>query len=106
MPPLSCSTVTATGAVKTPAGNESEMTTSDHIADPCDKVEDDCVKDVKASISDASSSTTTEKVPVKIVWRNVILFAYLHLASLYAIYRMFTSAKWQTNIFGEFLFII
>lgn len=35
-----------------------------------------------------------------IVWRNVILFAYLHLAALYGILLMFTSAKIATTIFG------
>lgn len=35
-----------------------------------------------------------------IVWRNVILFAYLHLAALYGVLLMFTSAKIATTIFG------
>lgn len=37
-----------------------------------------------------------------IVWRNVILFAYLHLAGLYGALLMFTSAKIATTIFGMF----
>lgn len=35
-----------------------------------------------------------------IVWRNVILFAYLHVAALYGVILMFTSAKIATTIFG------
>jgi stearoyl-CoA desaturase (delta-9 desaturase) len=37
-----------------------------------------------------------------IVWRNVILFAYLHLAALYGALLIFTSAKIATTIFGMF----
>lgn len=35
-----------------------------------------------------------------IVWRNVMLFSYLHLAALYGVVLMFTSAKIATTIFG------
>jgi len=38
----------------------------------------------------------------KIVWRNVILFSYLHLAALYGVLLIFTSAKIATTIFGMF----
>lgn len=37
-----------------------------------------------------------------IVWRNVILFAYLHMAGVYGAYLMFTSAKIKTSAWGEF----
>lgn len=37
-----------------------------------------------------------------IVWRNVALFAYLHLAALYGVLLIFTSAKIATTIFGKF----
>jgi len=37
----------------------------------------------------------------RIVWRNVILFALLHLGALYGIYLSFTSAKLATVVFGE-----
>ena len=42
-----------------------------------------------------------EKYEMRIVWRNVILFAYLHLAALYGAYLLFTSAKLMTAAFGE-----
>jgi len=37
----------------------------------------------------------------RIVWRNVVVFSYLHLSALYGIYLSFTSAKLATVIFGE-----
>lgn len=36
-----------------------------------------------------------------IVWRNVMIFLSLHIASLYGAYLMLTSAKWMTVVFGE-----
>ena len=38
---------------------------------------------------------------LQIVWRNVILFALLHMGALYGLYLIFTSAKIATTIFGE-----
>ena len=59
-----------------------------------------------------SSSSDNDKVKPKhlfqkyhIVWRNVILFAYLHLAAFYGVYLMFTSAKILTSLFGMFGFL-
>lgn len=42
-----------------------------------------------------------EKRPLKIVWRNAILFAYLHVAAIYGFYLAITSAKLYTNLFGR-----
>lgn len=39
-----------------------------------------------------------------IVWRNVILFTYLHLAALYGVLLIFTSAKITTTLFGMFCY--
>lgn len=36
----------------------------------------------------------------ELVWFNIIWFLYLHIASLYGLWLVFTSAKWQTNVFG------
>ncbi|XP_017300930.2 acyl-CoA Delta(11) desaturase-like [Diaphorina citri] len=53
-------------------------------------------------LAEACAKETPEKeyriVPV---WRNIVLFAYLHLAALYGAYLIFTSAKLQTTIFGK-----
>jgi stearoyl-CoA desaturase (Delta-9 desaturase) len=38
---------------------------------------------------------------VKLVWRNIILFVYLHFAAVYGLWLMLTSAKWSTGIFGK-----
>lgn len=42
-----------------------------------------------------------EKRKLELVWRNIILFAYVHLAALYGAYLMFTQAKLATTIFGK-----
>lgn len=49
------------------------------------------------------TKTDEKQVNQKIVWRNVILFAYLHLAALYGVLLIFTSAKIATTIFGLFI---
>ena len=38
---------------------------------------------------------------IKLVWRNIILFLYLHLAAVYGFWLMLASAQWKTGIFGE-----
>lgn len=40
---------------------------------------------------------------IVLVYSNIIWFILLHTASLYALYVAFTDAKWQTNLFGEYL---
>lgn len=40
-----------------------------------------------------------EKRKLKWVWRNIILFVYLHMAALYGGYLLLTQAKWQTIVF-------
>lgn len=42
-----------------------------------------------------------ERRKLKLVWRNIILFAYLHVAAIYGLWLMLTSAKWATGAFGE-----
>lgn len=38
---------------------------------------------------------------LKLVWRNIILFAYVHLAAIYGAWLMLTSAKIYTALFGS-----
>ncbi|XP_066256674.1 acyl-CoA Delta-9 desaturase-like [Euwallacea similis] len=47
-----------------------------------------------------------ETVPRKLelVWRNIIIFAYLHVVAFYGYYLMFTSAKILTTIFSIFMY--
>lgn len=47
-----------------------------------------------------------QKVPTVIVWRNVILFVYLHIASVYGIYLMITDAMWKTWLWAYCLYIL
>ncbi|KAL0831341.1 hypothetical protein ABMA28_002170 [Loxostege sticticalis] len=44
--------------------------------------------------------------PRQLVWRNIILFAYLHVAALYGAYLFLFSAKWQTDIFAYILYVM
>lgn len=46
-------------------------------------------------------TTEPEKRKAQLVWRNIILFVYLHLTALYGIYLMFTSARIYTSIWGK-----
>lgn len=48
---------------------------------------------------------SAEKRKWEIVWRNVILFAFLHLGGLYGGYLFFFKAMWRTSLFGKYLHI-
>lgn len=37
----------------------------------------------------------------KLVWRNIILYIYLHISSLFAVYLIFTRAKLLTTLQGK-----
>ncbi|KAG7213575.1 hypothetical protein KM043_002830 [Ampulex compressa] len=45
-----------------------------------------------------------EKYVRKIVWRNVIIFLFLHIGAVYGLYLIFTSAKIATTIFAFLLY--
>ncbi|XP_011212610.1 acyl-CoA Delta-9 desaturase [Bactrocera dorsalis] len=47
-----------------------------------------------------------EKRKLKLVWRNIIIFGYLHIAALYGAWLFFTSAKWPTVFFSIYLYSI
>ncbi|XP_017076813.2 acyl-CoA Delta12-desaturase-like [Drosophila eugracilis] len=57
-------------------------------------------------VKDITVMKKAEKRRLKLVWRNIIAFGYLHLAALYGAYLMFTSAKWQTVVFAYFLYVV
>jgi hypothetical protein len=40
----------------------------------------------------------TDNRKLQLVWRNIILFAILHVSAIYGAYLFFFSAKWQTNL--------
>lgn len=52
-------------------------------------------------LTDIGKLKKAEKRKLKFVWRNIIAFAYLHVAALYGIWLVLTSAKLQTSAFGE-----
>lgn len=52
-------------------------------------------------VKDIERLKKAERRKMKLVWRNIIAFGYLHLAALYGAYLMFTSAKWPTIVFGK-----
>jgi stearoyl-CoA desaturase (delta-9 desaturase) len=65
--------------------------------------EDDIVETVAVpSVVSKNDAEPPEKYRRQIVWRNVILFAYLHLAAVYGAYLMLTSAKIITTIWGMY----
>lgn len=39
---------------------------------------------------------------MQLVWRNILLFVYLHAASVYGAYLMLMSASWPTVFFGMY----
>lgn len=55
------------------------------------------------NINTESAASKMEAKPRKtqLVWRYIIAYTYLHTASVYGLYLAFTSAKLQTNLFGE-----
>lgn len=48
---------------------------------------------------------SAEKRNLKIVWRNVILFALLHLAAVYGAYLFLFKSMWFTNLFAFALYL-
>jgi len=52
----------------------------------------------------ASVNEKQEKRPLQLVWRNIILFVYLHLGAVYGLYLMFVSARIYTSIWGFALY--
>lgn len=38
---------------------------------------------------------------IKLVWRNILIFGYVHLAAVYGAYLMITSARLYTGLFGK-----
>ncbi|KAK5966565.1 Acyl-CoA desaturase 2 [Trichostrongylus colubriformis] len=49
-----------------------------------------------------------EKIPYKteIVWRNVVLFAALHIGALIGLYQLIFVAKWSTVFWTFFLHVV
>lgn len=54
---------------------------------------------ITETVTSHEKKDSQEYPPLKIVWRNVVLFAFLHIGAVYGAYIAFTVAKWQTWIF-------
>lgn len=52
-------------------------------------------------VKDITQFKRAEKRKLKLVWRNIIAFAYLHVAAVYGLWLALTSAKWATVGFGK-----
>lgn len=75
------------------------------------------VSDVTGVLDEADAETVdgglakpmmayAERRKLKLVWRNIILFVYLHLAAVYGLWLMLTSAMWTTGIFAMALYTV
>ncbi len=66
---------------------------------------DDPVESLEASLNNdheqISKPKPAKEYKLKLVWRNIILFVYLHVAALYGAYLALTSAKLLTDIWGR-----
>lgn len=70
--------------------------------------EDEKVEDLHTSMSQHPSKEQQLKdkeYKLQIVWRNVIIFVFLHIGALYGVYLAVTSAKIATTVFGEFIIL-
>ena len=45
-----------------------------------------------------------QTVQMQIVWRNVVIYIYFHVAALYGLYLGFVSAKWPTIAWGKSIY--
>lgn len=79
--------------------NLSESSTGVLFECDAETIDGDLVKDI-------SKLKKAEKRKLKLVWRNIVAFGYLHLAALYGAWLLLTSAKWQTIGFALFMYIM
>lgn len=56
-----------------------------------------------ALADDITKFKKAEKRKLKLVWRNIILFGYLHLAAVYGAYLLLAQAKWATIAFCTYI---
>ncbi|KAK9504998.1 hypothetical protein O3M35_009155 [Rhynocoris fuscipes] len=65
---------------------------------------DDCP--TKQQLDQNNLETKVPEYKLEIVWRNVLLFIYLHVAALYGAYLMIFQAKWYTVFWAVFLYYL
>ncbi|CAG9865307.1 unnamed protein product [Phyllotreta striolata] len=64
----------------------------------------ECDDEIQAQIIPPEVSKPSNR-KLELVWRNIILFVYLHMVALYGLYIILTSAKLLTTFFAIFLYI-
>lgn len=57
-------------------------------------------------VKDITVLKKAEHRQLKLVWRNIIAFAYLHIAAIYGVWLIFTSAKVYTTLYALLLYAI
>lgn len=57
-------------------------------------------------VKDITELKKAEVRKLKLVWRNIIAFAYVHVAALYGAWLLFTSARIYTILFGKFILLL
>ena len=63
---------------------------------------EDEINDILKSKGNHVDLLKEKKYERQLVWRNILLFIYLHSAAAYGLYLMLY-AKYQTNLYGELI---
>lgn len=64
--------------------------------------ESDAGRDAGTSVVEVAPVAVKRKL--QIVWRNVMLFALLHVGGVYGAYLFLAKAKWASCVFGKSVF--
>jgi stearoyl-CoA desaturase (delta-9 desaturase) len=56
------------------------------------------------AITASTNEEDAQPIKIQIVWKNVVIYIYFHIAALYGIYLCFASAKWATIPWGNVIF--
>jgi hypothetical protein len=68
--------------------------------------ENPTTKNLTFSQSICDYSQEKAKLPVEIVWRNVLIYSYLHVASFYGVYLFVCGqVRWITVIWSKYEFV-
>lgn len=63
------------------------------------------VEQLKDQLLPSDEKLEKVEVPTVIVWRNVAIMGYLHMAAVYGLYLCCTSASWKTSALAFILYI-
>lgn len=103
-----CSKVRATTEEKTTVPQQNHQQNSFTMPPNATSVATGVLNEDDAETIDGGLTVNVEELKraeprkIRIVWRNVIAFTYLHLAAVYGAWLCLTSAKWPTIGFGEY----